>query len=648
MPLRSVEAATRDDAIAAAREQFGPATRVVGVRRVRSGGVLGFFATERYVAEVAPDPIGAPVGLAPAPAQPVGALTEDPDTGSLAAFGSPLASAGPARARTAPPRNGAAAWAAEAARAGAPARRAAPALVGAVSTSGHRVDVPRLEPADDARVEELASLLGKVTAPSPPPNAPAVPNLASRAGVALATFPRATRESRAPAPVTDRASAAAGPTAPTTDAPTTGAPSPFTAALARMVAGDRDVQHAVRAALETSDAAQADDETNGAGASRVESEATSQSAVWSLATHQEEETAGDHVIAPASTPVDERPEFAAWTDELTFSDESFFDEPAIVETAIDEPLAATPSPVSREKAIAEVLRTALAEGHSDDALAGILRKVVAGDSPQSALAEPPETADVVVDAPTTPAAVELPDVDLPHVEPSVAEVAVRTDVEPVVGPLVLAPVRFQFDPLSSSAAPPTVTAGVAPEAVPASSLHLWGEATSTPVLTTRSAEPARPSDFRIRGEVPPAEPMPAAETPVFETPLFEAPVPEELQFELQHLQTATPEALETESSTTEATETEEAVSVALHLELAPLLARTASDATPLTRSMAMDATTVMPPLSLLPGSPSRGRGLPPVPPRTGRPSVPPSKSTTAPSTALPPAAARSPLERPSC
>ncbi len=41
MPLRSVEAATRDDAIAAAREQFGPHARVVGVRRVRSGGVLG-------------------------------------------------------------------------------------------------------------------------------------------------------------------------------------------------------------------------------------------------------------------------------------------------------------------------------------------------------------------------------------------------------------------------------------------------------------------------------------------------------------------------------------------------------------------------------------------------------------------------------
>ena len=61
MPLRSVEAATRDDAIAAAREQFGPSARVVGVRRVRSGGVLGFFATERYVAEVAPEPSPTPL-----------------------------------------------------------------------------------------------------------------------------------------------------------------------------------------------------------------------------------------------------------------------------------------------------------------------------------------------------------------------------------------------------------------------------------------------------------------------------------------------------------------------------------------------------------------------------------------------------------
>jgi hypothetical protein len=65
---------------------------------------------------------------------------------------------------------------------------------------------------------------------------------------------------------------------------------------------------------------------------------------------------------------------------------------------------------------------------------------------------------------------------------------------------------------------------------------------------------------------------------------------------------------------------------AADLEVAPVLARTASDPAPVGRSMTMDETTVMPPLSLLPGSSSRTRGLPPVPPRTGRPPVPPSQS----------------------
>ena len=52
MPLPSVEAPTPEAAVAAARERYGNAVRIVGVRRIRSGGVLGFFATERFVAEV--------------------------------------------------------------------------------------------------------------------------------------------------------------------------------------------------------------------------------------------------------------------------------------------------------------------------------------------------------------------------------------------------------------------------------------------------------------------------------------------------------------------------------------------------------------------------------------------------------------------
>ena len=145
MPLRSVEAATRDDAIAAAREQFGPQARIVGVRRVRSGGVLGFFATERYVAEVAPD-----VSRPPAP------------TGARSS--SPLASAAPATAApsaspraAAPARNGAAVYAAEAGgRTPSPRSDEAPR-----STRSEVIAraVAARSVADDDRVSELAGLL---------------------------------------------------------------------------------------------------------------------------------------------------------------------------------------------------------------------------------------------------------------------------------------------------------------------------------------------------------------------------------------------------------------------------------------------------------------------------------------------------------
>ena len=158
MPLRSVEAATRDDAIAAAREQFGPSARVVGVRRVRSGGVLGFFATERYVAEVAPDVTNRPPS--PPSPRPTRRTTRPAD------FSSPLASAAPARARAAAPaRNGAAAWAAEArpstsrgpgARvvhaASPPPRAAASVVASPPPTAAAR----RQATGDDERVSELA------------------------------------------------------------------------------------------------------------------------------------------------------------------------------------------------------------------------------------------------------------------------------------------------------------------------------------------------------------------------------------------------------------------------------------------------------------------------------------------------------------
>ncbi|TFV54385.1 hypothetical protein E4P41_19090, partial [Geodermatophilus sp. DF01-2] len=82
MPLPSVEAATREGAIAAAREKYGSSVRIVGIRRVRTGGVMGFFTTERFVAEVeelAPAPVERrPASKAESLARIEAALRRDP------------------------------------------------------------------------------------------------------------------------------------------------------------------------------------------------------------------------------------------------------------------------------------------------------------------------------------------------------------------------------------------------------------------------------------------------------------------------------------------------------------------------------------------------------------------------------------------
>lgn len=83
MPLPSVEAASREGAIAAAREKYGSSVRIVGIRRVRRGGVMGFFTTERFVAEVeeiAPPPVveRRPASKAESLARIEAALRRDP------------------------------------------------------------------------------------------------------------------------------------------------------------------------------------------------------------------------------------------------------------------------------------------------------------------------------------------------------------------------------------------------------------------------------------------------------------------------------------------------------------------------------------------------------------------------------------------
>ena len=541
MPLRSVEAATRDDANAAAREQFGPQTRVVGVRRVRSGGVLGFFATERYVAEVAPDQAVRP---------PVRATTE-PDDEAPADFSSPLASAAPARARaSAPARNGAAAWAAEAVRS---------------------TDV------DEARVSELAGLL---TAQ------PAEPETfsSSRGPYPRASFPRAGStaspaspvgaddEARPPVHVADQHALPAEPAA----------PSPFTAALARMVAGDRDVRQAVREALQ--DPANRPDGDAEAWPMSPAPLGAADAPVPPSAARQKEDPVENQVITPPSmstTPSVAGPDRAA------------------------EPEAAPAPDSSREEAIAEILRAALAQGHSDDALAGILRKLLAGASPEVALPEPAAVETAVAE----PAVVPPPVLDLPERLAPAPPLVTGSASAPAPTP------RVFFESMWGEFSPQAT---------------LWAEASgAVPPVAAPARAAAAPLDPEVRTDAPIwaeiVQPEPAAEAAALEFAPVEAPVVEAVAdigpvVETPVVETPAESAPAVEAETPVAEERLEEAEVA---EEAPALARTASDPAPM---MSLDSTTVMPPLSLLPPLPSsrgRGRGRPPVPPTTSRRSARP-------------------------
>ncbi|HEV7188840.1 MAG TPA: hypothetical protein VGN28_13170 [Blastococcus sp.] len=617
--MRSVEAATRDDAIAAAREQFGPSARVVGVRRVRSGGVLGFFATERYVAEVAPD-------LTNRLAVPPTARQDD----APADFSSPLASAAPARARAAAPaRNGAAAWAAEAARTAdspAPARSSAPSWQAA----------PAKPPAEEERVSELASLLA---APQHDADAPTY---------GRPTFPRAAA-ARTPAypavPLGEDAVAPAGRDADRRVIPADvpDAPSPFTAALARMVAGDREVRQAVEDALVRPGATRAGTEPRA-----VRPEPSEESAVPPSPAPQEEEPVGDQVIAPSSSP--------SRTAEVP------------TPTWVTEPDVAAPAVSSREEAIAEVLRSALAQGHSDEALAGILRKVLDGASPQSALSGYVAPSVVVEDAgPAAPAPV-LPLAEPADVVPTgsfesatasapALEVVVPEVVLPEPAPVDDAPdyevpafevPAFEvpaFEPVFEAAAFDTPAYDLPVHEAPVPGAMMF----EVPVFETRAATPdVRPVD-PFAPAVPPApawvlspatsmwgppsmsatlwgEPLTpvAAYTPIWadvtapdtvEPSLFEeraeSAVPKVAADE-PDVEDVVGEDLQVDEAIAEDTLVEEPVAE----EVEPPLARTASDPAPM---MSFDSTSIMPPLSLLPPLPgSRGRGRPPVPPAPSR------------------------------
>ncbi|MGY1727567.1 hypothetical protein ACI79J_11405 [Geodermatophilus sp. SYSU D01062] len=238
--MPSVEAPTPEAAVVAARERYGNAVRITGVRRIRSGGVLGFFATERFVAEVEDVE---PARRGPAPRSESArrieaALSRDP--GPLADTGAFLRATELHRSR--------------------------PAAARPTTRPAVRTERPTLPTELPDPVSELAGLLGSGD------GAPGV-DLYSRASVGATRRPAAGTSAFRPAAVRTAAPrAAAGPStaAPSTAAPSAAAPSAaapsaarrparaavrppsgpagpslFTAALAQVVAGDREVREAV-------------------------------------------------------------------------------------------------------------------------------------------------------------------------------------------------------------------------------------------------------------------------------------------------------------------------------------------------------------------------------------------------------------------
>ncbi|MGY1736667.1 hypothetical protein [Geodermatophilus sp. SYSU D00684] len=234
--MPSVEAPTPEAAVAAARERYGNAVRITGVRRIRSGGVLGFFATERFVAEVEDVE---PARRGPAPKSESvrrieAALSRDP--GPLADTGAFLRATELHRSR--------------------------PAATRPTARPAVRTERPTLPTELPDPVSELAGLLGSGDGD------PGV-DLYSRASVGATRRPAAGTAAfrpatavRTAAPRTAAPRTAAAPSAavPSAAAPSTArrparaavrppaepaGPSLFTAALAQVVAGDREVREAV-------------------------------------------------------------------------------------------------------------------------------------------------------------------------------------------------------------------------------------------------------------------------------------------------------------------------------------------------------------------------------------------------------------------
>ncbi|TFV69099.1 hypothetical protein E4P40_22510 [Blastococcus sp. CT_GayMR20] len=509
---------------------------------------------------------------------------------------------------------------------------------------------PAAAPQDDERVSEFAGLLAAQQAEAP---APAY----TRTAFPRASFPRTGPQVRAGGPLVDDEDE------PADGLPAPSAPSPFTAALARMVAGDQDVRQAVKEAL---------DQPSGAFARAVAAPSPArpapiaQSSVTPPAAPQEEETVGDQVVAPPS-PVMEHPVMEHPVVEHPVVEQAVVEHPVEVPTWAAEPEVTAASVSPREEAIADLLRGALAQGHSDEALAGILRKVLAGASPQTALTEPelpaplpaPQVAlaDIALaDIPLTDIALtdivladEAPVDELPRdlvvetapetvalvdVAEPVADLFVHDDPVEVVAEDVVAEDEFAAEPAAPVYEPTYYSSydatglfgDVAPAAKP--SLEMWGiELAEVPLWGEPVAAAPSSDDEPIwRPVVSDSDLTPVDDAPIWAEVALQEPVAGADEHIETDSETATDEVVPVEVEVEVEVEEFVSTTVAEVEELAPVLARTASDPAPM---MSLDTTTVMPPLSLLPPLPSsRGsrRGRPPVPmspSRSSRPAVPP-------------------------
>ena len=171
-----------------------------------------------------------------------------------------------------------------------------------------------------------------------------------------------------------------------------------------------------------------------------------------------------------------------------------------------------------------MLRSALAQGHSDEALAGILRKVLAGASPQTALTEPaePEIEERVAE-PEAPAFIAPEPVYTPRVTMSLAMALAGAGIpaRPPAVEEIAPPVVDEVTVETPAVEAPVVEAPVV-EAPVFGHPSSWRRSSEAPAVEAPAFE--APARSRHRHSRRPSSTSPPSRRPLFEPPLVEAPV----------------------------------------------------------------------------------------------------------------------------